>query len=421
MRKSVFICFSVLLFSHTSILAQQSYSLEECKQMALAQNSQMRIAANKTIIAKQEKMEAATNFLPSLTLSGAAMRADDGLVRMPMGGQTIKLLDEGLLGGAMASLPVYAGGQIYNGHKLATLGLEVSGLQLRQTTNEVTLTVEQYYWNILILKEKLLTLQQVKNLLDKINSDVKVAVDAGIRNRNDLLQVELRLNETQSAIVNIENNIKVCKMLLAQYIGVDWDGFNVQTTGTTDLTSPECLYVNHDDHLYSTVEYQLLSKAVDASKLEMRLNKGQYLPTIALGGCYLYNDFMGPSQNSFIGMVNVTIPISWKAPYSVRKYKYRHKNAVAELDNGSQKLVIRMQKAQVDLENAYQQAIIARNSIVQSEENLRLNEEYYKAGTSGMSDLLEAQQLFQQSKDRYAEAYFKYEICKTEYLQSTGR
>lgn len=421
MKKIAFICFSVLAFVHTNLHAQQSYSLEQCQQMALTQNAQMRVAANKTMIAKQEKREAATNFLPSISLAGGAMKADDGLLQMPMGGQTLKLLDEGIYGGAMASLPIFAGGQIYNGHKLATLGLEVSELQLRQTTNEVKLTVEQYYWNIVVLNEKLRTLQQVEILIDKIRSDVKVAVDAGVTNRNDLLQVELRHNEIKSAVINVENNIKVCKMLLAQYVGVDWVNFDVQTMVTADLRLPEYLFVNHAEHLDATVEYQLLSKAVDASKLEMRLNKGQFLPTVALSGGYLYNDFMGPSQNSFVGMVNVSIPISWKAPHSVRKYKYRYQNAVTEFDNGSEQLIIRMQKAQIDLSNAYQQALIARNSIEQSEENLRLNEQYYKAGTSSMSDLLEAQQLFQQSRDKYAEAYSKYEISKTEYLQATGR
>lgn len=421
MKKIAFICFSALAFVHTTLQAQQSYSLEQCRQMALTQNAQMRISANKTMIAKQEKREAATNFLPSISLAGGAMKADDGLLQIPMGGQTMKLLDEGLYGGAMASLPIFAGGQIYNGHKLATLGLEVSELQLRQTTNEVKLTVEQYYWNIVVLNEKLQTLQQVEIMLDKIRSDVKVAVDAGVKNRNDLLQVELRHNEIKSAVINVENNIKVCKMLLAQYIGVDWENFDVQATVTADLLSPEYLFVNHAEHLDTTVEYQLLSKAVEASKLEMRLNKGQFLPTVALSGGYLYNDFMGPSQNSFVGMVNVSIPISWKASHSVRKYKYRYQNAVTEFDDGSEQLIIRMQKAQIDLSNTYQLALIARNSIEQSEENMRLNEQYYKAGTSSMSDLLEAQQLFQQSRDKYAEAYSKYEISKTEYLQATGR
>ena len=420
MKRTLYIFLAALAFQ-SPLKAQQLYTLEECRQMALEQNAKMKVAANKAQMAKQEKREAATNFFPSITLTGGTMKADDGLIQMPMGEQTMKLLDEGTFGGAMVTMPIFAGGQIYHGTQLAKLGVELSDLQLRQTRNEVTLTVDQYYWNIVVLNEKLKTLQHVSALLEKICSDAKVAVDAGIKNRNDLLQVELRKNETQSAVIDIQNNIAICKMLLAQYIGTDMNSFDVQTAVSTELRSPEHLYVNHNERLETTVEYQLLSKAVDASKLEKRLNTGQFLPTVALQGGYLYNDFMGPSQNSFVGMLNVSIPISWKAPFSVRKYKLRHQNAVTEFNNGSEQLMIRMQKAQIDLSNAYQQALIALNSIEQSEENLRLNEQYYKAGTSSMSDLLEAQQLYQQSRDKYAEAYSKYEISKTEYLQATGR
>lgn len=419
-KRTLYIFLAALAFQ-SPLKAQQLYTLEECRQMALEQNVKMKVAANKAQMAKQEKREAATNFFPSITLTGGTMKADDGLIQMPMGEQTMKLLDEGTFGGAMVTMPIFAGGQIYHSNQLAKLGVELSELQLRQTRNEVTLTVDQYYWNIVVLNEKLKTLQHVSALLEKICSDAKAAVDAGIKNRNDLLQVELRKNETQSVVIDIQNNIAICKMLLAQYIGTDMNGFDVQTAVSNELSSPEQLYVNHNERLETTVEYQLLNKAVDASKLEKRLNKGQFLPMIALQGGYLYNDFMGPSQNSFVGMLNVSIPISWKAPFSVRKYKLRHQNAVTEFNNGSEQLMIRMQKAQIDLNNAYQQALIARNSIEQSEENLRLNEQYYKAGTSSMSDLLQAQQLYQQSCDKYAEAYSKYEISKTEYLQATGR
>ena len=419
MKRTLYIFLAALAFQ-SPLKAQQLYTLEECRQMALEQNAKMKVAANKAQMAKQEKREAATNFFPSITFTGGTMKADDGLIQMPMGEQTMKLLDEGTFGGAMVTMPIFAGGKIYYGNQLAKLGVELSELQLRQTRNEVTLTVDQYYWNIVVLNEKLKTLQHVSALLEKICSDAKTAVDAGIKNRNDLLQVELRKNETQSVVIDIQNNIAICKMLLAQYIGTDMNSFDVQTAVSTELRSPEHLYVNHNERLETTVEYQLLNKAVDASKLEKRLNTGQFLPMIALQGGYLYNDFMGPSQNSFVGMLNVSIPISWKAPFSVRKYKLRHQNAVTEFNNGSEQLMIRMQKAQIDLNNAYQQALIALNSIEQSEENLRLNEQYYKAGTSGMSDLLEAQQLYQQSRDKYAEAYSKYEISKTEYLQATG-
>lgn len=414
-------CLGFCLMACPTMEAQQLYSLGECRQMAIECNAQMKIASNKSKMAMQEKKEAATNFFPSISLAGGAMKADDGLLQMPMGGQTMKMVDDGLFGGAMATLPLFAGGQIYNGYKLAKTGTEISELQLRQTQNEVLLTVDRYYWNIVVLNAKLQTLGRVEALLKKVCSDVEVAVSAGVRNRNDLLQVELRRNEVESRTIDVRNNMDICKMLLAQYIGCRMEEFDVATVVDTVLVSPRHFYVDHETSLQETVEYQLLNKAVDASKLEQRLNLGQFLPTVALNGGYIYNDFMGPSQNSFVGMVNVSIPISWKVPYNVKKYRLRSQNAVTERKNGGEQLIIKMEKARMDMENAYQQVLIARNSIGQSEENLRLNEAYYKAGTSSMSDLLEAQQLFQQSHDKYAETYSTYEISKTEYLQATGR
>ena len=57
----------------------------------------------------------------------------------------------------------------------------------------------------------------------------------------------------------------------------------------------------------------------------------------------------------------------------------------------------------------------------EQEQNLRLNLDYYSAGTTTMSELLDAQTLYQQSRDKYVEAYTNYELKKREYLQATGR
>lgn len=396
-------------------------TLKECTRMALEQNAKIQRAQNQQFVANQEKKEAFTHFLPSFSIKGGAMKANDGLIQMPMGEQTLSILEEGMFGGVTASLPIFAGGQIYNGHKMAKLGVTVSDLQLQQTENEVEMTVKQYYWNIVVLNEKRITLQRIETLLDKINTDVEAAVNAGIKNRNDLLQVRLRKNDIQSTLIDIENNLHVCRLLLAQFIGWKGGEFTVETLTDKTLESPESLFINHSAALYQTTEYQLLDKGVEAAKLEKRLNQGQYLPTIALGGAYLYNDFMGSSQNSWVGMINVSVPISWKVPFSTKKYKLKQQNAIIQMNDGSEQLIIRMQKAQYDLMNAYQQTLIAQSSIEQSIENLRLNEAYYKAGTSSMSDLLDAQMLFQQSKDKYTEAYSNYEIKKLEYLQATGR
>lgn len=401
--------------------AAQTYTLEECCRLALEQNAKIKTATGDLSAAEMEKKEAFTNFLPSVSLMGGAMKADDAMLQMAMGDQTMSLMDGGMYGNVMVSLPVYAGGKILNGHKLAKLGVEISELQLHQTRNEVELTVTQSYWQIVVLTEKLRTLESVRTLLENMNRDVNHAVEAGIRQRNDLLQIQLRKNDTQSSFIDVEKDLELCKMLLAQYMGLESGKVEVATSFDTTPVSPDALFVNHAEALETTPEYRLLQKNVEAARLQKRLALGEYLPTVSVSGGYMYQDFMGPSQNSLMGMVSVSIPISWKAPYSVKKQKYRYRNAVTNLNDGGEQLMIRMQKTRNDLQSAYQQVLIAQKSIEQATENLRLNENYYKAGTSGMSDLLDAQALFQQSKDKYAEVRANYEIKKTEYLQVTGR
>ena len=67
------------------------------------------------------------------------------------------------------------------------------------------------------------------------------------------------------------------------------------------------------------------------------------------------------------------------------------------------------------------QILIASNSIEQSTENLRLNEDRYHAGTSTMSDLLDVQTLYQRICDKFVETYAQYQVRIVEYLQATGR
>ncbi len=84
-------------------------------------------------------------------------------------------------------------------------------------------------------------------------------------------------------------------------------------------------------------------------------------------------------------------------------------------------LHIGMQNAWNGVEESYQQLLLAQRSIEQAEENLRLNRDYYRAGTSRMSDLLEAQMLYQQSLDKHTDAFADYQNKLLEYKQAIGQ
>lgn len=132
---------------------------------------------------------------------------------------------------------------------------------------------------------------------------------------------------------------------------------------------------------------------------------------------------MDKDHSFWVGFATVSVPLSgwWGGFHDIKRQQLKVRNAENQLTDQSQLLVIRMNNTWNSLTDAYKQVEIAIESIGQASENLRLQTDYYRAGTCTMSDLLEAQTLFQQSRDRYVESYAQYEVKKREYLQATGR
>jgi outer membrane protein TolC len=89
--------------------------------------------------------------------------------------------------------------------------------------------------------------------------------------------------------------------------------------------------------------------------------------------------------------------------------------------NTAELLLLQMQRLWDELDEASRQVRLAQQSIAVAEENVRLNEDHYREGISILSDLLDAQNLLQQSRDQYTEAIAGYYLKLSEYRQATGQ
>ena len=121
-------------------------------------------------------------------------------------------------------------------------------------------------------------------------------------------------------------------------------------------------------------------------------------------------------------MATVSIPISdwWGGSHTIKRKKIERQKAIDQLADNSELLKINMQSAWNNVQEAYQQLSIAERSIEQATENLRLNRDFYQAGTCTMSDLLEAQLLYQQALDKRTDAYTNYQNKLLAYRHAIG-
>jgi outer membrane protein TolC len=318
------------------------------------------------------------------------------------------------------------GGQIINGNKLAKVGVEASELQLEASEDQVELTTEQYYWQMVSLKEKQQTLKAVFDMLTQLEKDVTNMVRVGAVNRNDLLQVQLRKGEIETAQLELENGLATVLQLLAQHVGKTGEAIDVSVPDGISVRTvpalPVALRQDHQTALAATPQYRLLEKNVESHQLQHKMKVGQNMPNIGVGASYSYNDFFDKSTSAMV-FAAVQVPISgwWGGSHAIKKQKLALQDAQEQMVDNGQKLIIRMNNAWAAVETSHKKLLIAHSAIDQAEENLRLNKDYYRVGSTKMSDLLLAQQQYQQARDRYTDAFADFQTKQLEYRQATGQ
>ena len=153
-------------------------SLSQLTDSALQNNQATRSARHNIEAAQEQRREAFTKYFPNVSATAATFNANRGMAKMTLDPQTmmspelgallaqsfppealaslatptsISMMKNGTIASVTAMQPVFAGGQIVNGNRLARVGEEASMLQLQLSENEVEKTVSQYYWQLMAL------------------------------------------------------------------------------------------------------------------------------------------------------------------------------------------------------------------------------------------------------------------------------
>ena len=465
-----------LLVCCGSIAAQtNTFTLAQLRDSALQNNIAMRKGRLKIAAAKEQRREAFTNYFPNISAMGATFKANREMAEMtidpqdmlapetkaalaemaPMMAQilpaevlaslnspmTMAMMKDGTLAGISALQPVFAGGQIVIGNKLARIGEQASQLQLKLSEKDVVAQVERYYWQLVSMEEKVHTLNAVDTMLAQIQHDVQAAVRAGVAMNNDLLQVQLRQNDIASQRLKLNNGRTLVKMLLAQFCGirtasppsplsegrggtpmaVEGSNFEIEMPDMSqDLSLP--LFEREGDRGVSILpEYQLLEKNVEAAKLQRKMEIAKNLPNIAVGAGYNYHNLLDNDRHFGMIFATVNVPITdwWGGAHAIRRKRFAEQEAREQQIDNEQLLQIRIQKSANDIIEAQSQLELALQSVEQATENLRIQRNTYRAGTSTMSDLLQAQLLLQQAQDQHTDAFIALQNARTAYRLAT--
>lgn len=451
--KKVFLL--TILLSLTFIgKAQNFLSLDSCRALALANNKDLLISNEKINAAHYQRKAAFTNYLPNFSATGAYMRnqkefsllnndqkaALSGLgtnlagpiqqvatgiiathpdlepLISSLSGKLLPALDQAgnslvdalrtdtrnvYAGAITLTQPLYMGGKIRAYNKITKYAEELAQEQHHGGMQEVIMSTDQAYWQVISLVNKKKLAEGYLKLLQQLDGDVEKMINEGVATKADGLSVRVKVNEAEMTLTKVEDGLSLARMLLCQLCGIDLSS----PITLADENMEDIPLLTTDPHFDLSTAYEnrpeirSLELATQIYKQKVNVTRAEHLPSIALMGNYMvtnpsvFNSF----ENKFKGMWNVGVMVQipiwhWgEGIYKTRAAKAKARIAQYQLQDAREKIELQVNQAAFKVKEAGKKLVMSSKNMEKAEENLRYATLGFKEGVIATSNVLEAQ------------------------------
>lgn len=474
--------------------AQQVLSLDSCRAMALRNNKQLGIAALKQDMARDVRKAARTKYLPHVSVLGgyelmskemSILNKDQkntlsnlgtstagklgstmstaindmvsqGVITPEMGqalGQMAGKVTPGLeqignsigqsvrdafrtdtrnifTASVMVTQPIYMGGAIIAANNMADIGEEMAANSILNQRQSTVYDIDNAYWTVVSLRHKQNLAESYLELVKKLSDDVHKMIKQGVATRADGLKVDVKVNEAEMQLTQVENGVSLAKMLLCQLCGmpvsdkitlIDETKDGVDLDGEAPVADVETAKANR-------AELKMLQNAADISRESVKLVRAAYLPQVGLTAGYLvtnpnlYNGY----EKKFAGVWNigvlVRIPVwNWgEGTYKVRAAKTAASIAQLELEEAGEKIELQVNQSSYKMAEANKKLGMAAKNTESADENLRCANLGFKEGVMEITDVMTAQTAWLQARSQKIDAEIDVKMTRTNLKKVLG-
>ena len=437
----ILLCAS-LFFDSSFILHSQELTLDSCLALARKNNADIRSAQLDVDKAHAVKQQAVTNYFPKLQLGSLGYLAARPMISFGIDdvqsndarelleaiyeafssntdiSDHLELMRHGLSGSVSVMQPVFVGGRIVNGNRLATIGEEASQLQAEVKERDILEQVEASYYLVVGLQEKVSTIEAALSLIDSLDRIVSSALANGLVTKSDALQLQLKRNEMLSNHHKLTSGIRLARRHLCSQIGIPYS----DSLRFIMREEPHSLSLTPHSS-FSRPETRLLQLNVQAQQLMKKMTLGESLPQLAIMGIAYYgnivrNDFSG---NAIAGF-SLSIPLTdwWQTSRKLQEHDIRIEQAHLMEDNYNNLMSLEEEKAYSDMVDALLLIRSDSSALDLARENYRLASLNYQAGNTTLTEVLQAQTLLLQAQNALTDRRISYLVARRRLIDLTG-
>ena len=474
---------TILLHLTFIVKAQTSLSLDSCRALALTNNKDLLISHEKINAAHYQRKAAFTNYLPNFSATGAYMRnqkefsllnndqkaalsglgsnlagpigqAATGIIATypelaplisSLSGSLPAALDQvgnslvdalrtdtrNVYAGAITlTQPLYMGGKIRAYNKITKYAEELARQQHNGGMQEVIMSTDQAYWQVISLVNKKKLAEGYLKLLQQLDSDVEKMIAEGVATKADGLSVRVKVNEAEMTLTKVEDGLSLARMLLCQLCGLDLSS----PITLADENMENIPLIPTDTHFDLSTAYEnrpeirSLELATQIYKQKVNVTRAEHLPSIALMGNYMvtnpsvFNSF----ENKFKGMWNVGVMVQlpiwhWgEGIYKTKAAKAEARIAQYQLQDAREKIELQVNQAAFKVNEAGKKLVMASKNMEKAEENLRYATLGFREGVIATSNVLEAQTAWLSAQSEKIDAQIDVKLTEIYLKKSLG-
>lgn len=448
---------SLLMLMFSFAKSQQFLDLSQCRDMAIENNKELKMASESIRKAHYDKKVALMKYFPKASASGMyshfsrdlkligsdqlpsqiplspemILPVPDGVKDMIVGAGTIDLSNLSLAGVTITQ-PIFMGGRIVAYNDIQKYAEELAKSQKDTKLVDVIVETDEAYWQIVSVSNKTKLAESYVKLLSRMDSDMQDMLDEGLVTKADRLSVAVKLNEAEITKTKAENGLALAKMLLCEIIGLDINtdiqlkDENLDPTDTID--DPVLIPSNLDDAVENRSEIKSLTLAEKIYKKQEKIALAEFLPEIGLQlGYYTTkpNVFNGV-QNKFSGMWNITVAVSVPLNFITNSAKLNSAKAQTamrryQLEDSKEKIKLQINQASFKYDEAKKVLKATNTNVEKANENLRYANDGFNEGVMATSDVLGAHTAWVNAQVEHINAQIDLKLAKVYLNRALGK
>ena len=438
---------SLILLAGITIngFSQRILSLDSCRNLAIQNNKELRIAQEKINAAHYNKKAAFTNYLPKFDIMATYMRTQKEIsllsdeqknsisnIGTATGAQLqqqfqqiaaanpmlIPLLEplQGMIPGLTAGLngvgqglvdafrtdtrnmfagaatltqPLFMGGKIIAYNKITKYAEQLAQMQHATGMEDLILNTDKAYWQVVSLVNKKKLAESYLELLETLDSDIDKMIAEGVATKADGLSVKVKRNEAEVTLMKVENGLSLSKMVLCQICGLPLDTeISLADENMENLTLPN-LYTesNVNTALANRHELKSLELASQIYRQKVNVVRSEFLPSLALTANYavtnpsLVNGFENKFRGLWAAGVVLKIPV-----FHWGEGIYKVRAAKAEANIARYQLEDVKEKVELQVTQSSYKVNEATKQLHMAEQNMDKAEENLRFATLGFKE-----------------------------------